>query len=60
VFKAHGLVYHSTLGLRVIKKKKTPNDRRERGPESDLVRNWILFFGVFFFFFFIALQPRAE
>ena len=23
VFKAHGLVYHSTLGLRVIKKKKT-------------------------------------
>ena len=24
VFKAHRLVYHSTLGLRVIKKKKTP------------------------------------
>ena len=23
VFKAHRLVYHSTLGLRVIKKKKT-------------------------------------
>ena len=22
VFKVHGLVYHSTLGLRVIKKKK--------------------------------------
>jgi len=22
VFKAHGLLYHSTLGLRVIKKKK--------------------------------------
>ena len=22
VFKAHGLVYHSTLGLRVVKKKK--------------------------------------
>jgi hypothetical protein len=22
VFQAHGLVYHSTLGLRVIKKKK--------------------------------------
>jgi len=25
VFKAHRLVYHSTLGLRVIKKKKTPS-----------------------------------
>jgi len=24
VFKAHRLVYHSTLGLRVIKKKNTP------------------------------------
>ena len=23
-FKAHRLLYHSTLGLRVIKKKKTP------------------------------------
>jgi len=23
LFKAHRLVYHSTLGLRVIKKKKT-------------------------------------
>jgi hypothetical protein len=22
VFKAHGLLYHSTLGLRVVKKKK--------------------------------------
>jgi len=29
VFKAHRLVYHSTLGLRVIKKKKT-----------DLRRDW--------------------
>jgi len=25
VFKAHRLLYHSTLGLRVIKKKKTAN-----------------------------------
>jgi len=30
VFKAHRLVYHSTLGLRVIKKKK----RRSRVPSS--------------------------
>ena len=30
VFNAHRLVYHSTLGLRVIKKKKdsTPEDRK--------------------------------
>jgi len=27
VFKAHGLLYHSTLGLRVIKKKKGPTAR---------------------------------
>jgi len=25
VFKAHGLLYHSTLGLRIIKKGVTPN-----------------------------------
>ena len=29
VFKAHGLVYHSTLGFRVIK-KKTPASAHER------------------------------
>jgi len=27
VFKAHRLVYHSTLGLRVIKKKKKSRER---------------------------------
>jgi len=30
VFKAHRLVYHSTIGLRVIKKKKTEHDTREQ------------------------------
>ena len=29
--KAHGRLYHSTLGLRVIKKKKRSVDGRERG-----------------------------
>ena len=29
VFKAHRLLYHSTLGLRVIKKKKKVTDRCE-------------------------------
>ena len=28
VFKAHRLFYHSTLGLRVIKKKKVEEDER--------------------------------
>ena len=30
VFKAHRLVYHSTLGLRVIKKKFTEDEKKER------------------------------
>ena len=30
VFKAHRLVYHSTLGLRIIKKKKRVEDAAER------------------------------
>jgi len=33
VFKAHSLLYHSTLGLRVIKKKKS--DGVIRGPRVD-------------------------
>ena len=33
VFKAHKLVYHSTLGLRVIKKKKgTPDNTSPQDP----------------------------
>jgi len=31
VFKAHRLVYHSTLGLRVIKKKKKETGRSRCG-----------------------------
>ena len=31
VFKAHRLVYHSTLGLRVIKKKKRLRDASQHG-----------------------------
>ena len=40
VFKAHRLVYHSTLGLRVIKKKKVENsldDIGEVGERGDVV-----------------------
>jgi len=29
IFKAHRLVYHSTLGLRVIKKKKKPESQAQ-------------------------------
>jgi len=32
VFKAHRLLYHSTLGLRVIKKKKRVENREEERP----------------------------
>ena len=40
VFKAHGLLYHSTLGLRVIKKKRRleegrRDNRGSRPPESE-------------------------
>jgi len=39
VFKAHSLLYHSTLGLRVIKKKKKKTwvdaaKRKRRGDET--------------------------
>ena len=34
VFKAHRLVYHSTLGLRVIKKKKNNNNNNKEGEEA--------------------------
>jgi hypothetical protein len=41
VFKAHRLVYHSTLGWRVIKeKKKEENSRRWRKCSSDLSFEW--------------------
>ena len=34
VFKAHRLLYHSTLGFRVIKKKKKDHQSRAGGPVS--------------------------
>ena len=37
VFKAHRLVYHSTLGLRVIKKKRERERARERERERERV-----------------------
>ena len=44
VFKAHRLLYHSTLGLRVIKKQRgscvTPENGGERGPENGGGRSW--------------------
>jgi len=38
VFKAHRLVYHSTLGLRVIQKKKAGNDLVEGVAVSEVDR----------------------
>ena len=38
VFNAHRLVYHSTLGSKVIKKKKTPSPQRYAGKEADKKR----------------------
>jgi len=35
VFKAHILLYHSTLGLRVIPKKKKEADHEQRGDKVD-------------------------
>ena len=43
-------VYHSTLGLRVIKKEKTTSTLRGDSPDAV----------VFVFFFFITLEPRVE
>jgi len=43
VFKAHRLVYHSTLGLRVIKKKKNLRDDLSRVvDEHRAVENLVL------------------
>jgi len=39
VFKAHRLLYHSTLGLRVIKKKKTHGQAPQTGPGTPRVRS---------------------
>jgi len=36
VFKAHRLLFHSTLGLRVIKKKKTPDFKNSVVPPGKL------------------------
>ena len=43
VFKAHRLVYHSTLGLRVIKKKRRGAHlvRRARMRTFSLARTWV-------------------
>ena len=39
VFKAHRLLYHSTLGLRVIKKKKNPSTLElKKDPREVLAR----------------------
>jgi len=51
VFKAHRLLYHSTLGLRVIKKKK--DDSFSRRATLELLR-------IDLFCFFITLTPRVE
>ena len=42
VFKAHRLLYHSKLGLRVIKRESTrqcPAGRRTRGPRTRLLKS---------------------
>ena len=54
VCKAHRLVYHSTLGWRVIKKKK-----KEERTLSEMAPRWIevLFF---FFFFTLVTGPRRS
>jgi len=55
VFKADRLVCHSTLGLRVIKKKKKKRSARQR-----LARSLRGSLQVFLFFSVITLQPRVE
>ena len=57
VFKAHRLVYHSILGWRVIKKKKT-----ELGlpPAPWPLGGALAVLPPAFFFFFIPLKPRVE
>jgi len=69
VFKAHRRVYHSTLGLRVIKKKKKLEEdpledfRRVGRPQEedgDVMASpkWCGVGVLSLFFFFITLQPR--
>jgi hypothetical protein len=53
-FKAHGLVYHSTPGLRIIQKKK----KKKKTPRSLSVRSQLI--DEFFFCFCITLKPRVE
>ena len=43
VFKAHRLLYHSTLDLREIKKKKRRQMKR-RGEKSAFLKRWIVKF----------------
>ena len=45
VFKAHRLLYHSTLGLRVIKKKKK-KDWRETSASTRVQVAWVVEFRV--------------
>jgi len=46
VFKAHRLVYHSSVGLRVIKKRRRITEDRDRGAHEEVVdaHEVVLFF----------------
>ena len=59
VFKAQRLLYHSTLGLRVIKKKKgfvMAWEKKAASPQGFMSAPKV----PRFFFFFITLEPRVE
>jgi len=52
VCKAHRRLYHSTLGLRVIKKKRRVREQQRARADSNSLP--------FFFFFFTTLKRRVE
>ena len=56
VFKAHRLLHHSTLGLRVIKKKK----KKVAGLAIQLAARNQPSVGCEIFLFFINLKPRVK